>query len=851
MKQVASRVSLDGNSQSTSNIQISGSSTLIQSITNNNSTETSDKTKDDKSFIYRVPSKNACFVERKDYINWINQELVKSNVCVLHGLGGVGKTQLVDHFLSDAAEKNTSYALIAKLSANKDVTLQEDLVKLGGKLEIEFIGNNNKEKSQEVLKYLANMQGKALLCYDDAVSSNQVSTYIPENSRHHVIITSVNSGHWGGYATKKIDPMTEVESCELLKKLIGRTVFDEEKAKKLSETLGHLPLAIAQAAVYIKSSSIKIEEYLKRYEVEKQELLKKDLPDNFQHQSTYVAFKLNVQELEKKDSNALALIEISSYCHADQIPLWFLKKFSGTNSEIAFDTLKQSINQFSLLDFDPNADTAAMHCVLQTVCQLLIKDRAQEDGNNAFSALSQLIEWIGNSDNYAYDYDHPKFEENKSLLVHTSSIIDYVANNNIQQINVPPRAFYTLGLFYLDQIYDADRAQHYLKCAIDSIPEIASASDSTQSESAYQEVNQDKKLYGKIHRQYAKVLMRINPEDLEIDKHLKNACQYDPSKENKIKIKMDDLIGQYNKFVKEKSWEEAAKNLRKLADQFKALYSDYYDMQSYIQYYEMKAWMAAFDKFEILISWYEGELEKLEKWKTDKKRWFNDKIRDFESSLTSCSNSIKMLIDQLDGIDQNYPEKIKLLRYRHLARAYKNEKNYQKALSYLEEAWKLKKNVPESQQVTLLIFYAEMLGKMKRQAEAQKILKNELKDFQEETNKEKIKKAIGLHSTSSITQSFFNVVKDVGNAATSILSKTFSGSTTSACSSNNESTKHENLECQKDKVNNKKSTKQSTIPGFFVNKRSTSGGECDESSSKRKRSDENDHAQSKRSRYTP
>jgi hypothetical protein len=90
-------------------------------------------------------------------------------------------------------------------------------------------------------------------------------------------------------------------------KVAEESSLDKTKSSELLEVLGHLPLAITQAAAYINENNITDEEYLEVFcaeDSEIQDLLSEDLPDlrrDFESQSSVIrTWKVSFDQIRSK-----------------------------------------------------------------------------------------------------------------------------------------------------------------------------------------------------------------------------------------------------------------------------------------------------------------------------------------------------------------------------------------------------------------------------------------------------------------------------------------------------------------------------------------------------------------------
>jgi hypothetical protein len=102
------------------------------------------------------------------------------------------------------------------------------------------------------------------LVFDNAESVEDLIDFVPRSGVGHVIITSRRGG-WEGVATSlDVDVMREAEAVALP---CGHVPgIDTGVAASVAELLGRLPLAVEQAAAYLRETGMPPEAYLRLLE---------------------------------------------------------------------------------------------------------------------------------------------------------------------------------------------------------------------------------------------------------------------------------------------------------------------------------------------------------------------------------------------------------------------------------------------------------------------------------------------------------------------------------------------------------------------------------------------------------
>jgi hypothetical protein len=172
----------------------------------------------------------------------------------VQGMGGVGKTQLALRYSHAFRDE---YDGVWWFRAEENASLQEDALELCRDLAIER--RDNEEPSRSVARWLK-AQPRWLLVYDNVEDPKAIAAKLPEAGGHHVLFTSRNPA-LDDLAAAALDlkTWTDEQALDFLRERLPAASDDERRA--LSHSLGGLPLALEQAAAYIRHNGIAIADY--------------------------------------------------------------------------------------------------------------------------------------------------------------------------------------------------------------------------------------------------------------------------------------------------------------------------------------------------------------------------------------------------------------------------------------------------------------------------------------------------------------------------------------------------------------------------------------------------------------
>ncbi|MEV8531915.1 FxSxx-COOH system tetratricopeptide repeat protein [Streptomyces sp. NPDC051211] len=326
-----------------------------------------------------VPQKNPNFTGREALLGVIEEQLRGDGTTAvlpqaLHGMGGVGKSQLaIEYIYRHSHEYNVVWWIPSEQESLILGALSDLARRLG--LDVGPQANTTVPAVREALR-----SGKPydnwLLVFDNAEDIDTVRRYFPTDGPGKILITSRNREWERIVPPLSVDVFTRPESVALLQRRARG--MSAEEADRLADALGDLPLAVEQAGAWIAATGMRVAEYVELLEQRTPGILQLDPAPDYPV-SVAAAWNISLESLAGSNPASRQLLDICACMSPEPIPISALRASRAIEITPELDPVLRNpvligratrdLNRLSLIKLDHGTGTLQMHRLMQAVLQ--------------------------------------------------------------------------------------------------------------------------------------------------------------------------------------------------------------------------------------------------------------------------------------------------------------------------------------------------------------------------------------------------------------------------------------------------------------------------------------------------
>ncbi|KIM94517.1 hypothetical protein OIDMADRAFT_207691, partial [Oidiodendron maius Zn] len=388
------------------------------------------------------------FVGREDILDQIEERLHGGHRISLAGIGGVGKSQIAIEYAYRFHKQHEEIQIFWVYAANQ-ARFEQAYAEIAEKLNIPRRDDPKVNQKKIVLDWLSDKShGHWLMILDsaddrslffpeinadtshDSSTPSCLSDYLPPSSIEHgsLVITTRNKKLGMDLADGEdpidVQPFTPAEAELLLESKVATAYWDAEAGRDLLKVLCYIPLAITQAAAFMKQNTMSLKKYRKALSHSDSNLagyLSTDLLDprrpRVTPSSVFLTWKLSFDQIRKEEPRAADMLSLMSFLDGQAIPEILLRR--GEYLDVKDTNAIGTLQAFSLITVERDDETYSMHRLVQLATQTWLglqksRDRWQEE---ALELLSNELP--------TGDYKNKKICN--ALLPHATTVLRYPA----------------------------------------------------------------------------------------------------------------------------------------------------------------------------------------------------------------------------------------------------------------------------------------------------------------------------------------------------------------------------------------------------------------------------------------
>jgi tetratricopeptide (TPR) repeat protein len=344
--------------------------------------ETSATENDEISNIELMEAEN--YIEPGETLSEIFKNfLADQRILSLTGMPGIGKTMTAKQY---AWKYRRAYRKVLWAKAETREDLQHWYWSIASHLKLNLKETKKEYEIVEVIDEWAKKNAGWLLILDYVKDMKDVENYILKSDNGSILLTTRSSISEDGCKMIMLKSMSIENGVQfLLSELAGTSCLsgfpedDEKQASALTKELGGLPLALKQAAAYAKKTGISLKDYLIQYKRESKVVLSKPIVNKpGDHISVSVSFNMAFDQITELSPVAANLMRVCALLDGDAMPKDIFSVGAAHLGE-GFEPLYKNLDdlndaitiakQFSLLDqkLDKSETMLSIHPVVQTI----------------------------------------------------------------------------------------------------------------------------------------------------------------------------------------------------------------------------------------------------------------------------------------------------------------------------------------------------------------------------------------------------------------------------------------------------------------------------------------------------
>lgn len=355
-----------------------------------------------------VPHRNPFFAGRVTLLEQLHRQLQKEGISALaqaaiHGLGGIGKTQTAIEYAHRFGEH---YRFVLWVVAESESAIRAAYLSIARELGLVDAETDLDTTLLAVKAWLSREDGW-LLIFDNADDPALLRSFLPPVRRGGKVLLTSRAKTFSSVGIREPFRVETLDPEDAARFLIERTRDeDAQAAAALAAELGHLPLALEQAAAYIETVGGGLDEYLSRYRRQGVALFAKGKPTTDYPRTVATTWTLSFAAVREASPASAELLTGAAFLVPDSIPIEIFtrggselggqlaEQLKGSDEDqLVFWELLEPLERYSLVERLPD-DAFNLHRLTQEV----VKDSLGVEGRREWA--EQVVRGL----NAAYPY---------------------------------------------------------------------------------------------------------------------------------------------------------------------------------------------------------------------------------------------------------------------------------------------------------------------------------------------------------------------------------------------------------------------------------------------------------------
>lgn len=349
----------------------------------------------------------------------IDQVVALTQSYALHGLGGVGKTQIA---LEYAYRYALEYSAVFWIGAEMSENIIASLLHIAEVLQLPERADKDQQRVVAAVQRWLTTHSQWLLIWDNVEDLALLERFLPSNRQGAILITTRRQAL--GTLAQGIDlsPMEQEEgtlfllrrakilesegTSEQVRQLATQMPSQYAAAAELVTAMGGLPLALDQTGAYIEETICGLPAYLELFRTQHVTLLQQRGEGSRHHpESVATTFTIAISATAERHPAVWDLLRICALLHPDAIPEELFRQgaehLGAPLETVCHDILNwnqvvATACSYSLLHRQPEEQTLSLHRLVQTVLLDTMTEAEQEQWQQrAISALDALFPITG------------------------------------------------------------------------------------------------------------------------------------------------------------------------------------------------------------------------------------------------------------------------------------------------------------------------------------------------------------------------------------------------------------------------------------------------------------------------